>query len=166
MLIAAIVLRIVHILLALTWFGGTAYRSLVVFPSLAALPASTQRGVLRQTHDQHETLLLMAGFGVILFGILLATVVGPLQSAAEVATPYGITWLCCLLIAPCVLIWEGFAVSTIEENFVADDAMWADDTAQAAQRRNRWRRMQALAWVEIGGFGLLVVGMGLLHFGY
>lgn len=162
MLIAAIILRICHIFVAITWFGGTMYRSLILLPSLAALPPAEQRGMLRQVQERHETLLLMAGFLVIILGIMLGTIVGPIQQGSVLLTDYGLTWITCMVLAATLLIWEGFVVSPLLTNAATEPEVAVSVAAE--ERPPLTSRLQWLAGSELVVFVLILTGMVLLHF--
>lgn len=93
MLIAAMLVRYLHIIFGITWFGGTVYRSLIVLPALGAISPREQRPILQSLQEGHETFLLTTGLIVIILGILLGAVVGPIQSGEAVFSWYGLTWL-------------------------------------------------------------------------
>ena len=175
MLIAAMVLRYIHIILGITWFGGTLYRSLILLPGVATLTPEQRGPVLKFSLERHETLLLTTGFLVIVLGIMLGAVVGPIQSGAALFTNYGVTWIASLTLAAIILGWEGFAVSpaiaALAPNEEEDVAILATDPPLAtvptvATTLGSPRRAQALAWVEVGGFCVLLSFMVLMHFGY
>jgi uncharacterized membrane protein len=166
MLVAAIILRWCHIICAIAWFGGSLYRVMVLLPGVARQPGASQRALARQFHEQQETLLITAALLVILFGILLGTVVGPLQTADMLFTWYGLTWIGALVLAGLLLTWEGFVVGRAQERFLSDDAAWQTTSARyARQRIKSWRRIITLAWGEMVGFGLILLFMVLLHYG-
>jgi hypothetical protein len=143
------------------------YHTFVQFPSAARLPSASQRIMGLQAQDQQETLIVVVGFLVIVLGILLGTVVGPLQSIDMVLTPYGFTWIAGFVMTVLVLSWEIFAVSGAQQRFLEDDAVWQTSSATfALQRLQGWQRLLRLTWVELGGFGVILLCMVLMHYGY
>ncbi|MBA3826142.1 MAG: hypothetical protein H0X24_19855 [Ktedonobacterales bacterium] len=174
MLIAAMVLRYLHIILGITWFGGTVYRSLILLPGLATLSPEQRRPFLQSVQEGHETFLLTTGFLVIVLGIMLGAVVGPIQSGSALFTAYGVTWIASMTLAAIILGWEGFMVSPAIAALAPDDAeevVVATEPARAVlppvpSMPGSLRRAQTLAWIEVGGFCLLVSFMVLMHFGY
>jgi uncharacterized membrane protein len=159
MLIVAVVLRWCHILLAITWFGSTLYRSLILFPSLKALPPAEQCTLGRDLQERQDTIIIIAALLVILFGILLGTVVGPIQTTEALASAYGLTWLAGLALAAAVLVWQIFVTGGAQE------VLFADETADTTAIMRQWRRLQAFSASELGGFGLILLCMVLLHYG-
>jgi len=174
MLIASILLRYLHIILGITWFGGTVYRSLIVLPGLASLTPEQRQPLLKSVQENHETFLLTTGFLVIGLGIMLGAVVGPIQSGEALFTAYGLTWIASMTLAAIILGWEGFAVSPAIAALTPDEeeaANLATEPPLAAMPPlpvplGSLRRAQALAWIEVGGFCLLLSFMVLMHFGY
>jgi uncharacterized membrane protein len=164
MLIAALILRYIHIVLGIAWFGGTVYRSLIVLPSVAPLTPEQRRPLLRLTLERHETILLTIGLAVVMLGILMGAVVGPIGNGLAITSAYGLTWLASMTLAFIILGWEGFAVSPAIGALAPtdDDASEEDVPAPPGSPR----RAQTLAWIEIGGFCVLVSFMVLMHFGY
>jgi uncharacterized membrane protein len=174
MLIASMVLRYLHIILGIAWFGGTVYRSLILLPGLVALTPEQRQPLLQSAQERHETFLLTTGFLVIVLGIMLGAVVGPIQRGEVLLTAYGLTWLASMTLAAIILGWEGFAVSPAIAALAPDDELTAPlarepPIAELPTGRaplGSPRRAQTLAWVEVGGFCLLVSFMVLMHFGY
>jgi hypothetical protein len=156
-LIAAMIARYVHIILGITWFGGTVYRSLIVLPGLTSLTRTEGDHLLRVVQERHETWLLTVGCLVIGMGILLGTVVGPIQTSDDLLSLYGLTWASSLLLGTALLIWEIFAVSPVTSALLnAPEAHWIQYVY----------RVKLLCGIEAGGFGVLLVGMISMHFGY
>ena len=167
MLLASILLRGCHILCAITWFGSAIYRVMVQIPSVVGLPSANQRALGRRLHEKQELLLIVAALLVILLGMLLGTVVGPLQTPDMFLLDYGITWLAALGTTVAVLVWEVFVVSTAQSHFFDDDTVWqTTSAAYGVQRVRQWRHIARLAWIEMVGFGIILLCMVLMHYGY
>jgi hypothetical protein len=157
MLIAAMMVRYFHILLGVTWFGGTVYRSLIVLPGLASLSRAEGDHLMRTVQERHETWLLAVGCLVIGIGILLGAVVGPIQTSEDLLSLYGLTWASSLLLGASLLIWEIFVVSPVTTTLL---------DAPETRRSQYYHRMQLFGWLEVGGGGVLMIGMVCMHFGY
>ena len=92
MLWGHIIVQWLHVLLAVIWFGGTTFLALIVGPTLATASAQVQAEIGAQIAHRAKQLFAPVGGLTILFGIINATVFGPIQSwDALWSSTYGLT---------------------------------------------------------------------------
>ena len=90
----AVVVHWLHVLFAVTWFGGHISRVLLVEPAVRTLPAESQAAFNRYVEKYGTRLYVPVIVGVGITGILRGTVFGPVKSLdALFGTPYGLTFL-------------------------------------------------------------------------
>ena len=90
----AVILHWLHVLFAVTWFGGQIARVLLVEPAVRTLPAESQAAFNRYVEKHATRIYVPVIVGVGVTGILRGTVFGPVQSLdALLGTPYGLTFL-------------------------------------------------------------------------
>jgi putative copper export protein len=91
---ATVILHWLHVLFAVTWFGGHISRVLLVEPAVRTLPESAQQQFNRYVELYATRIFVPVIIGVGVTGILLGTIFGPVKSfEALLGTPYGITFL-------------------------------------------------------------------------
>src|SRR5690625_6625148 len=71
---------VLHIFLAIIWAGGIMFIGWGVFPASLKLPLAKQRYFLISLMKSTHHLFSLAGFFVIITGILLGTVFGPIRT--------------------------------------------------------------------------------------
>ncbi|MFG6115626.1 hypothetical protein ACGTN9_10580 [Halobacillus sp. MO56] len=148
----------VHILLGIIWAGGILFIGLGVFPAVAKMPVSTQRAILLHLMRHTHHLFTLSGGGVIITGILLGTVFGPLHSWEVIqTTTYGHLWLAALSSGTFALFWGVFVGYREMMLVFTDDYLWKE--AESGDRKPLTRelfRLAALESVEILGFFVLI----------
>lgn len=83
-----------HVLLAVTWFGGHISRVILVEPAVRTLPGSAQQQFNRYVERYATRIFVPVIIGVGVTGILRGTVFGPIKSVDTLlGTPYGLTFL-------------------------------------------------------------------------
>ena len=89
-----VVVHWVHVLFAVTWFGGHIARVLLVEPAVRTLPEASQVAFNGSVRKYATRLYVPVIIGVGITGILRGTVFGPVRSLdALLGTPYGLTFL-------------------------------------------------------------------------
>ena len=89
-----VVLHWLHVLFAVTWFGGHIARVLLVEPAVRTLPEASQVAFNGYVEKYATRLYVPVIIGVGITGILLGTVFGPVKSFdVLLGTPYGLTFL-------------------------------------------------------------------------
>ncbi len=91
---ATVFVHWLHILLAVTWFGGHIARVLLVEPAVRTLPEASQVAFNAYVAKYGTRLYVPVIIGVGITGILRGTVFGPVKSLdVLLGTPYGVTFL-------------------------------------------------------------------------
>ena len=91
---ATVIVHWLHVLFAVTWFGGHISRVVLVEPAVRTLPESAQQQFNRYIERYATRIFVPVIIGVGVTGILRGTVFGPIKSfEALFGTPYGLTFL-------------------------------------------------------------------------
>ena len=91
---ATVIIHWLHVLFAVTWFGGHISRVLLVEPAVRTLPESGQQQFNQYVERYATRIFVPVIIGVGVTGILLGTIFGPVKSfEALFGTPYGLTFL-------------------------------------------------------------------------
>ena len=89
-----VIVHWLHVLFAVTWFGGHIARVLLVEPAVRTLPPESQAAFNRYVEKYATRLYVPVIIGVGITGILRGTLFGPVKSLdALLGTPYGLTFL-------------------------------------------------------------------------
>lgn len=89
-----VIVHWLHVLFAVTWFGGHIARVLLVEPAVRTLPEDSQAAFYRYVEKYGTRLYVPVIIGVGITGILRGTVFGPVKSLdVLLGTPYGLTFL-------------------------------------------------------------------------
>jgi uncharacterized membrane protein len=89
-----VVVHWLHVLFAVTWFGGHIARVLLVEPAVRTLSLESQAAFNRYVEKYATRIYVPVIIGVGITGILRGTVFGPVKSLdALLGTPYGLTFL-------------------------------------------------------------------------
>ncbi|SFD95914.1 hypothetical protein SAMN05216238_106149 [Lentibacillus persicus] len=157
-------LLIVHILLAITWVGGILFIGWGVYPALRKMTFLQQRQILLALMQWSHKFLTGAGAGVILTGILLGTVFGPISQWGDIVdTRYGNIWFTALVIGSITLLWGIFVGFKQSIKVFGNTRLW-----QQADHGNKQPLFKALIKiallesVEVAGFAALIMLMVLL----
>ena len=155
------VLLVFHIFLGITWVGGVLFIGWGVLPVIKTITLKDQQTFLITLMRRTHVLLSLAGVGVILTGILLGTVFGPIKSLEHVwNTNYGTLWLDALLIAIVTLLWGMFVGYKQMMRVLTDRPLWL--LAEKGARKpldEAMMRAAAIESIEIVGFLALLVIM-------
>lgn len=158
------VVQWLHVLLGIVWFGNALVTVGILIPTLNRFPMSQQRAVGGAYGARAARIFDFVVPAVILLGVVRGTVLGPIDSIAEVfTTAYGITWLVALVVATSMYAWSKFVIerALAEMNAVpvrADGTTGPELDAAA----NRVKRAVAL---ELVGFFVVFTCMILMRFG-
>jgi uncharacterized membrane protein len=163
-----IVIRWLHVLLGIFWFGSTLYLDVVVIPAVLTLPPEQQRSVSQPLTRFSIRVLTPSAILVIVLGLLRGIVFGPVRSLDFVlGTAYGLTFLIAFLAAVATFLWGRFAVDRAArhlETFPLTEVMKSGGTvalAYAAQTK----RVKLLALLQLLGFFIIFTCMILMRFG-
>lgn len=138
---------LIHILLAIIWAGGIMFIGWGVYPASMSLSLAIQRKFLTSLMKWAHYFLTLAGFFVIVTGILLGTVVGPIRTWNHLwYTAYGNIWLAALFIGIFTLVW-GIVVGYREMMIIfTDDFLWRE--AEDGNKKPLIRELVRLAVLE------------------
>lgn len=146
-----------HVLFAIFWFGSTLYADFVLLPAAMQMSPGAQRELGQRIGPIAERAETAAGIATIVLGVILGTIVGPIQSLTFlVGTAYGITWLVSLVLALAVFAF-GLWVLTPAVAGVARATTPAELEAAVA-------RVRRYAILQLAGFLLIFTAMVLMHF--
>ncbi|GGK03462.1 hypothetical protein GCM10007063_27090 [Lentibacillus kapialis] len=155
---------IVHILLAIMWVGGILFIGWGVYPAVRNMNVVTQREILLRLMQWSHKYLTGAGAGVILTGILLGTVFGPISQWYDVIdTRYGNIWLTALIVGTLTLLWGVFVGYRQFCNVFSNVELW--EQADSGDRKPLFKALINVALlesVEVAGFMTLLYLMVLL----
>ncbi|WP_458415117.1 hypothetical protein ACNQFZ_10065 [Schinkia sp. CFF1] len=153
-----------HIILAIIWVGGLLFIGWGVFPAIRHLKFVDQRQFLLALMKWSHWLFSLAGFGVILTGVILGTALGPIHHWEDIWNSlYGNLWITALIVASFSLTWGIFVGYKSFLKILTDENLWI-----LADRNMKEPLYQALVIlflvesVEPVGFGVLLILMVLL----
>lgn len=145
-----------HVFFAIFWFGATLFMFSVMAPALKASAPTAAVEVGAQLGGRLTRILAPVGGLTILFGLLTATVFGPVKSISVLWTSaYGITALIALIIA------IGLAVLGARTGQVGMSIGVAPD----AERPQLLARIGRLTGMAVTGFVFILICMVLMRFG-
>ena len=156
MLWLAMVVHWLHVFFAIFWFGGTLFMFVVVMPALTASSPEAAAEVGAALGLRTTRVLGPAGGLTILFGIVSATVFGPVRSVAFLwSSAYGVTIGVAFIVA-IVLAVEGARMGRVGRAIAA---------ASQADRPRLIHKIVAMSGVSVLGFIIVLTCMVLMHDG-
>ncbi|WP_044161226.1 hypothetical protein [Virgibacillus sp. MSP4-1] len=154
----------IHIFLAIIWVGGILFVGWGIYPAIQSLSIPNQRQFLFVLMKKTHLWLTLAGSGVVLTGILLGTVLGPVRTWNTLwSTTYGNIWLTALVVGLFTLAWGIFVGYKQTMQMLNNDTIWK--IAEKGYKTPLERAMFMTALLEgvevIGFFTLLTLMMML-----
>jgi uncharacterized membrane protein len=149
---------VLHIFLAIIWAGGIMFIGWGVFPASLKLSLAKQRYFLISLMKGTHHLFSLAGLFVIITGILLGTVFGPIRTWDYLwSTTYGNIFVAALIIGIITLLW-GIVVGYREMMIIfKDDFLWKEaENGNKKPLIGQLIRLAALESVEVIGFVTLI----------
>lgn len=149
----------IHIFLAIIWVGGVLFVGWGVFPTVAQnLSFEQQRIFFQMLMKNTHWLFTSAGIGVIVTGIYLGTLLGPIRNSYVLwHTPYGHKWLAALIIAILTLLWGILVGYRQAMKVFQDKSIWEQAEANNKEALHiALIKVAALESVEIIGFISLI----------
>jgi uncharacterized membrane protein len=157
-----------HVLSAITWFGGNLYQNLVAIPAILKLPAG-ERQIEAAGHLTRlsERVIGPAAYATIVLGIIRGTVFGPIRSVDALTTTYGLTWLLALVIAVSMVVYVRVLLAPRGAALIADaaGATGGPGGGPTSAFTAEVRRVTTLGMIELGGFLIVFTCMILMRFG-
>lgn len=153
-----------HIILAIIWVGGLMFIGWGVFPAIRHMKFVDQREFLLALMQWSHLLFTLVGIGVILTGVILGTLLGPIKHWGDIwHTTYGNLWVTALIVASISLAWGVFVGYKLMIKTLTDVKLWI-----LADKGIKQPLYQALGVLFLGesvepvGFGVLIILMVLL----
>lgn len=97
-MIGMLLIQWIHVFLAVYWFGGTIYVNTIVIPNLIKMPVSQSRPFTSAISKSSSKIFPIVQTLVIVFGVLRGTMFGPINSASELTSGYGLRFLVSLIL--------------------------------------------------------------------
>ncbi len=152
----AMLVQWLHIFFAIFWFGGTLFMFVVVSPALHASSPAAAGEVGNQIGLRMTKVLAPVGGLAILFGILNATLFGPVKTLAFLwSSAYGITVSVAFVLAIALAV-HGASTGRIGASIA---------TAPEAERPRLLSTVVRMAGVSVLGFIIVLACMVLMHDG-
>lgn len=152
-----------HVFSGIIWVGGVLFIGWGVYPVVRKMPPTIQLQLFRSLMYWTHRPLTLAGSFVIVTGILLGTVVGPIRLWHDLfQTTYGHIWLTSLLTGLFSLGWGVFVGYPYAMNVFNDVSL-----CQQVEKGNKTalqkaiRKIIAIEAVEVAGFVALITLMML-----
>jgi len=153
-----------HVLLGIVWFGYSLAMAIFVIPVLSSLPIPVQRQIGAGLGARTEPILDVLVPTLVVLGFIRGTVLGPIQSVADVfTTAYGITWLVALLAAVAVYLWSRFVI--IGAIRLLNEAPLTPDGGPTPEMEAALSRVERVTVLELLGFFVIFSCMILMRFG-
>lgn len=151
----------VHIFLAIIWVGGIFFIGWGVYPAIRKMTFTLQRQFFLALMNWSHRILTAAGAGVIVTGIILGTLAGPIKQWKDIwLTSYGNIWLTALIIALFTLLWGVFVDYKQSMKVFSDVTLWEGaDTGNTKPLKKALTITVLLESVEISGFVALIICM-------
>lgn len=147
-----------HVALAILWFGGSLYITLILIPALQALSREKQQEVAARISPATTRVLRPVAILVILLGFVRGTFLGRLHSVQDVfGSAYGVTWLVALIAA--------IALFAFIETIFDPDVRRLNTAKSEVEYDTTLKRVQVFAVIELLGFFAIFTCMILMRFG-
>jgi hypothetical protein len=156
-----------HVGLGILWFGTVLYTAIILIPAISRLPLGQQRQVGKVIGEQGFKVIRPVAGAVILLGLIRGTLFGPIDSAADLGTAYGITWLVGLAFAVGAYLWaERMVAPALERmNAIPEAEALGADGAPTPVLEGAISVVKRNAVLELGFFAVIFTCMILMRFG-
>ncbi|MGM8364832.1 hypothetical protein ACLIBG_05035 [Virgibacillus sp. W0181] len=154
----------IHILLGIAWFGGILFVGWGVYPVVKKMAILEQQYFLTALMKGTHKLFALAGAGVILTGISLGTIFGPIkQWEVLFNSTYGSLFLLAIIIGTLSLLWGVFVGHKQTMKMLLNDPIWNYAAKGETKPLNQaMRNITILTSVEVMGLTTLIIIMVLL----
>jgi len=149
------VLQWLHVLGGIFWFGGVLTTDFVVLPAVMKLPSAAQHAFVAAFAQLAERIVIPVATMTILLGLVRGIVGGVLGS---LATAYGVTWIAAFVVGTSLLLF-GVRILTPAANKLLEMPPGPEFDAALP-------RIRRLTLAELAGFGVILVLMIAMRFGY
>jgi hypothetical protein len=153
-----------HVLLGIVWFGYSLALAIFFIPVVSRLPITTQRQIGAGLGAHASPIIDVVAPTIIVLGIVRGTLLGPIDSFADVfTTAYGITWLVALLAAIATYLWGRFVIIKAVERM--NSAPLTAEGGPTPELDAALARAKQVTVLELGGFLVIFTCMILMRFG-
>ena len=153
-----------HVFFGIFWFGGTLYATFVVLPAMSRLPPLNARAMSTELQRQIARVIPVVALATILLGFVRGTALGPIGSAADLTSPYGVWWLVGFVVATALFLWGWYVITPAVERMNSDVEAWAESTDRPSARLAALiARVRMVATIELLGFAVVLVSMVAMH---
>ncbi|WP_088009534.1 hypothetical protein [Indiicoccus explosivorum] len=150
----------IHVFLGIVWVGGVLFVGWGVFPAVRAMDYRNQQRFLLSLMRWTHKVFTLSGAGVIVTGIFLGTVFGPIQSMGTASlSPYGHHFVLALVVGSLTLAWGTLVSYPHAISVLSKTVLWnmADEGYDTFLKQSL-RGVTLVSGVEVIGFvGLLTI---------
>jgi putative copper export protein len=160
----AALLRSIHLLGAIVWFGGALAMNVVVLPVVLDVADASRRDLASRVFFGFERLAIPAALAAAISGLVLGIAYGRITGPAALLTPYGATWLAAVVVTAAVLAVGGRISSPNARRLFTDHDLWrrGSDGGQATGLGSAVDRLRRSLRLELAGLATVFVLMELL----
>lgn len=148
-------LYLLHLVAGVVWTGGTLYNGLILYPSLARMPAAEAKAALKAVSVRASGIVGAAGLLVLISGPWRAWQSGAIGSVSDMFHGYGLVVLIAFLLAFFIPGIEGSLRARLRKLMDRPED-WAREAPAIARR---------IGIVVTLGFGAILVLMAMLGTG-
>lgn len=154
----------IHILLAIIWFGGVLFIGWGVFPASQKLKPTIQQNFLSNLMFWVHWPLTFTGLSVIISGIILGTVLGPLKSWDSIfSTTYGHIFTTALIVSIFTLLWGMFISYKHTMAILSNTDIWIQaENGNNKPLKKAFLKIAAVEAIEVIGFITILICMVLI----
>lgn len=153
-----------HVLLGIVWFGYSLALAIFFIPAVSRLSIPTQREIAAALGDRAKPIIDVIVPIIAILGIIRGTLLGPIDSVAEVfTTAYGVTWLVALVMIVVVYLWGRFVILPAVDRLNA--APLRLDGTPTPKMETALTRAKQVTVLELLGFFVIFTCMILMRFG-
>jgi|SRR5579859_916530 len=148
-------LQWLHVLGGIFWFGVVLTTDFIVLPAVMRLPSAAQHAFVTALARRAERIVIPVATTTILLGLVRGVAGGVL---GRLATAYGVTWIAAFVVGTSLLLF-GVRILTPVANKLLEMPPGPEFDAALP-------RIRRLTLTELAGFGVILVLMISMRFGY
>ncbi|XKE96278.1 hypothetical protein LG326_08310 [Metaplanococcus flavidus] len=144
----------IHILLGIAWVGGILFVGWGVFPVAAKMDTMSRQKLLVMLMQWIHHKFTFIGSGVILTGLLLGSVLGPVRDFdTAMNSAYGHNLILAFTVGVLTLLWGVFVSYRFSIKVLTHDTIWKmADNGYPRLLKNAMRSVTIVSGVEVVGF--------------
>jgi|HigsolmetaAR206D_1030411.scaffolds.fasta_scaffold02358_6 putative copper export protein len=153
-----------HILFAIVWVGGLFFIGWSAVSAYKHMPYKEQRLLLRRLMKWFHLPLLCAGIGVIVTGILLGTLSGPIRDWKSIwHSTFGHLWATAFITGALSLTWGAWIGYRHALKLLGNEPLWANADHGAKKTLHKaLLRLLLIEAIEPAGILVLIIIMVFL----